>query len=102
VFGKIAGEIGSWLASHGYDSVDEIRGLSLRVGDPGRGLTAPVLDLDLCNGCGLCELSCTADAIHVVDKKAILDDEVCTRCGLCITRCRPGALMWTHPAAGPA
>jgi dihydroorotate dehydrogenase subfamily 1 len=98
VFGKIAGEMATWLASHGYTGLDAIRGLTLRLSDPGRGLGAPLLDLDLCNGCGLCELSCTADAIHVVDKKAILDEELCTHCGLCISRCRPGALLWASPS----
>jgi len=98
VFGKIAAEAGAWLAAHGHTSLADVRGLTLRLNEPGRGLAAPLVDLTLCNGCGLCELSCTADAIHVVDKKAIVDEELCTFCGLCLTRCRPGALMWPLPA----
>ena len=96
VFGKIATEMATWLGKHGYASPAAVTGLALR-----RSATrlegAPVLDVDLCNGCGLCELSCDHDAIHVIDGKAVIDEERCARCGLCITRCRPGALLWASP-----
>lgn len=97
VFGKIAGEIATWLGAHGYASPAEIRGLALRRAFPEEVIGPPLIDLDLCNGCGLCETSCTAGAIHVVDRKATIDEELCTNCGLCVTRCRPGALMWAQP-----
>jgi dihydroorotate dehydrogenase (NAD+) catalytic subunit len=97
VFGKIAAETGAWLGRHGYASPAEVTGLALhRSGTHPEG--PPVLDLDLCNGCGLCELSCDRDAIHVVDGKAVLDEDRCERCGLCVSRCRPGALLWAAPA----
>jgi dihydroorotate dehydrogenase subfamily 1 len=97
VFGKIAGETATWLGKHGYTSPAEVTGLALRrVGT--RLDVPPLLDLGLCNGCGLCELSCGPDAIHVVDGKAVLDEERCERCGLCVSRCRPGALLWATPA----
>jgi dihydroorotate dehydrogenase (NAD+) catalytic subunit len=98
VYGRIAGETAAWLAAHGHRGLEEVRGLALRVPSPD-ATRPPVLDVDLCNGCGLCEGSCVYDAIHVVDRRAVLDDERCERCGLCITRCRPGALLW---AAAPA
>lgn len=97
VFGKIAREVGTWLDAHGYASVAEIRGLTLRRAVPEQVMGPPLLDLDLCNGCGLCELSCATDAIHVVGGKAQLDEERCGLCGLCVTRCRPGALFWATP-----
>ncbi len=97
VYGRIAAEMATWLAAHGHRSLDEVRGLALRAPLPDAS-RPPLLDLDLCNGCGLCEGSCVYDAIHVVDKRAVLDEERCERCGLCITRCRPGALLW---AASP-
>jgi dihydroorotate dehydrogenase subfamily 1 len=97
VFGKIATETGTWLGKHGYASPREVVGLALhRVST--RLDVPPLLDLDLCNGCGLCELSCDHDAIHVVDGKAVMDEELCVRCGLCVSRCRPGALLWATPA----
>ncbi|OGO53958.1 MAG: diguanylate cyclase [Chloroflexi bacterium RBG_16_72_14] len=99
VFGKIAREAGEWLAAHGYTRLDEVRGMALGSPVPGHVAGPPVLDVDLCNGCALCEGSCVYDAIHVTGGKAELDEERCENCGLCITRCRPGALMWSPMAA---
>ena len=88
-----------WLERHGHAGPAAVTGLALgRMATRSAG--APVLDLDLCNGCGLCELSCAHDAIRVVDGKAVIDEELCARCGLCLSRCRPGALLWSTPAAG--
>lgn len=96
VFGKIATEMASWLERHGYAGPAAVTGLAV-----GRSATrstgAPILDLALCNGCGLCELSCTHEAIRVIDGKAVVDEERCSRCGLCLSRCRPGALLWSAP-----
>lgn len=97
VYGRIAAETSAWLARHGYASPAEVTGLALR--RVATRLDAPpLLDLRLCNGCGLCELSCGHDAIHVVDGLAVMDEERCGRCGLCVSRCRPGALLWATPA----
>lgn len=96
VYGKIAGEIEAWLDAHGYDSVSEIRGLAVQRMKHRTVRTdalPPALDLDLCTGCRLCEISCVYDAIRVVDRKAVLTPEMCQGCGLCVTRCKPRALM---------
>jgi dihydroorotate dehydrogenase (NAD+) catalytic subunit len=100
VFGKIARETAAWLAAHGYSRLDEVRGMALASPVPAQAAGPPLVDVDLCNGCALCEGSCAYDAIHVVEGKAELDEERCTNCGLCITRCRPGALMWMPAAEG--
>jgi len=95
LFGKIASEMDAWLEDHGYRSVSEIKGLTLRRLEDRRLRTSalpPSLDVEACTGCRLCEISCVYGAIHVVDKKAVLDTSLCTACGLCVTRCRPGAL----------
>jgi len=97
VFGRIATEMASWLAKHGYASPAEVTGLAVRR-VVSRPEAPPMLDLSLCNGCGLCEMSCGPDAIHVVEGKAVLDEERCELCGLCVSRCRPGALLWAAPA----
>jgi len=95
VFGVIAEEIGRWLDAHGYASIADIRGLTLhRLQErpfPAAPLP-PVVDLESCTGCGLCELSCPYDAIHVLEGRAQVDAVRCAACGLCVTRCRPGAL----------
>ncbi len=93
VFGRIAGETEQWLGRHGHLRPGDVTGLALArpMATPSG---PPILDLALCNGCGLCELSCAEDAIRVIEGKAVLDDELCSRCGLCLSRCRPGALLW--------
>lgn len=94
VFGKIAGELNAWLDAHGHASVGEVVRTALTRGWlPGRP-EIPVVDLDACNGCGVCETSCVYGAIHVVDGRIALDGERCSRCGLCVTRCRRDALAW--------
>jgi dihydroorotate dehydrogenase subfamily 1 len=97
VFGKIAGEMASWLAGHGHARPSDVVGLALRR-DATRASGVPLLDVELCNGCGLCELSCAEHAIRVIDGKAVIDEELCSRCGLCLSRCRPGALLWATPS----
>jgi dihydroorotate dehydrogenase subfamily 1 len=96
VFGRIAAETATWLARHGHTSLRGITGQTLRRSAE-RPHGPPLLDLALCNGCGLCELSCGHDAIHVVQDKAVLDESCCVECGLCVSRCRPGALLWAQP-----
>jgi dihydroorotate dehydrogenase subfamily 1 len=95
IFGKIASEMDAWLEDHGYQSVNEIKGLTLSRLEQRHlrsSAVSPTLDLEVCTGCGLCEISCVYDAIHVIDRKAVLDADQCAGCGLCVTRCRPGAL----------
>ncbi|MFV2062635.1 MAG: 4Fe-4S dicluster domain-containing protein [Chloroflexota bacterium] len=94
VFGRINAELATWLAEHGHRSLESIRGLTLGQ-EVARNVTGPLLvDLELCNGCTLCERSCVYGAIEMVDEKAVIDQDRCEQCGLCITRCRPNAMMW--------
>jgi dihydroorotate dehydrogenase (NAD+) catalytic subunit len=97
VYGKIAGELDAFLESHGYRSVEEIRGLTHRkmAGRAQRFSAAvPAVDPDRCTLCGLCAESCPYDAIATIARtgKITIDAEKCFGCGLCITRCRPRAL----------
>ena len=94
VYGKIAKELDAFLDKHGYQSVDEIKGLTIRRmaerGAP-KATRAPDVDVKRCNLCGLCVISCPYGAIS---KGVILniDEEKCFTCGLCVTRCKQGAL----------
>lgn len=47
----------------------------------------PVLDRDLCRGCGRCIPVCAQDAISMTDRKASMDLERCVGCGRCIGMC---------------
>lgn len=40
-----------------------------------------------CIACGMCERTCTKDAIHVTNNIAVMDFEKCTDCGACATKC---------------
>ena len=40
-----------------------------------------------CIGCGICEKTCTAGAIHVEDNCAVIDEEICLSCGMCSVKC---------------
>ena len=95
VYGQIADGMARWLDRHGYASVDDVRGLSIRRWRDRQRRTEhvpPRLDVGVCTGCGRCETSCVYDAICVVDKKAALNQDRCYGCGLCVTRCPVAAL----------
>ncbi|WP_017753087.1 4Fe-4S binding protein [Clostridium tyrobutyricum] len=95
-FGKIAREIDEWLDLHGYNSLDEIRGVT--IGKMKKRESAlyktvfPSVIQDKCIGCGNCKTSCMYDAISIADKKAFIDRSKCFGCGLCTTKCKFGAI----------
>lgn len=45
-----------------------------------------------CIGCSICARSCTAEAISIVNKKAVLDSRLCLGCGMCAVRCPKQAI----------
>ena len=49
------------------------------------------IDIEACIGCGVCEETCTFDAIEVVDSVAVVNEK-CTLCGLCVDNCEVEAL----------
>ncbi|MFC1874350.1 4Fe-4S binding protein [Chloroflexota bacterium] len=57
----------------------------------------PVVDNELCVGCGVCEERCYFDAIsrkrdNVGELKAVIDPDLCVGCGSCVVGCPHGAL----------
>ena len=40
-----------------------------------------------CIGCGICEKTCTAQAVKVTDNCAVIDEDVCLSCGMCSVKC---------------
>jgi dihydroorotate dehydrogenase (NAD+) catalytic subunit len=96
VFGKIAKEMDVWLDHHGYASVNDIKDLTIQKLKERPFRTThlpPMVYLERCNGCRLCEISCVYDAITVDEGKVELDEDLCQGCGLCTTRCGPQALV---------
>jgi Na+-translocating ferredoxin:NAD+ oxidoreductase subunit B len=54
---------------------------------------APVVDADLCTGCGTCaDERCPVHVIEIVEERAVVDQEACIGCGLCVTGCPQGAI----------
>jgi ferredoxin len=49
------------------------------------------IDVDECNGCGICEDRCPFDVISV-DAVAEIDFDKCLGCGNCVIKCEPEAL----------
>lgn len=45
-----------------------------------------------CIGCSICARSCTAEAISIVNKKAVIDSSLCLGCGMCAVRCPKQAI----------
>ncbi|MDO4518867.1 MAG: DUF362 domain-containing protein [Eubacteriales bacterium] len=52
----------------------------------------PVVDQNLCVGCGACKKICAHDAPQIVDKKATIDHEKCVGCGRCLAMCPKDAI----------
>jgi NAD-dependent dihydropyrimidine dehydrogenase PreA subunit len=45
------------------------------------------LNVETCDGCGICETRCQMEAIYLDDGYATLDLDRCIGCGLCVTTC---------------
>ena len=104
-FGEIVDGIDHWVQGHGYKDVDQIVGLTLRRIESRRerGLVAitvpqvPLVDEELCIGCGDCGVICVYDAIHIGDDGfAVPDPDLCYGCGACRDVCPVGAIRFGY------
>lgn len=98
VYGKIAAETARWLEAHGYQDIEEVKGLYLNRYRQGQEVVTTLektawVNETLCKACTLCEVVCQFDAISAPPKQiAKIDPEKCTACGLCVSVCPFGAI----------
>ena len=58
-----------------------------------RKMAVPVVNAEMCVGCGSCEAGCPAEAIKVnEDSVAVIDASACVECLACIDNCPAGAI----------
>jgi dihydroorotate dehydrogenase subfamily 1 len=103
IYGQVAKEIQEFLKNHGYDSIEDIKGIALKY-LPEKPLRThpkpPKLYEELCKGCGLCVTSCVYGALKLVEDaksgKLIvsIDEKKCDGCGLCTSICPTRALKF--------
>jgi dihydroorotate dehydrogenase (fumarate) len=104
-FREIATGIDRWVADHGYTDVSDFIGLTLHRIERRRqrGLVAitspqlPIVDPDLCTGCGDCGGVCVYDAIEVGALGiAEPDPQECYGCGVCRDVCPVRAIRFAY------
>ncbi len=52
----------------------------------------PVVDVNLCTGCGICIEKCPFDSIIMKDGKAWIRNETCRKCMICVKVCPENAI----------
>lgn len=52
----------------------------------------PVIDLELCKACGICEEVCPDNAVYVEEEIYYIDYDYCKGCGLCAYECPADAI----------
>lgn len=104
-FREIVEGIDRWVQAHGYKDVGDVVGLALRRIESrrARGLVAvtrpqvPIVDRDLCIGCGECGVICVYGAIDVGDDGIAVADPVrCYGCGACRDVCPVRAIRFSY------
>lgn len=66
------------------------------------GVVTLTLDVDKCNGCGMCAIVCPHAVFQVENKKSrILDSDACMECGACAKNC-PSEAISVRPGVGCA
>lgn len=57
-----------------------------------QGKKRPMVNKELCSGCGTCVDACPMGAISLSGGKAVIDTEHCVKCGVCVFSCPQKAI----------
>jgi MinD superfamily P-loop ATPase len=64
------------------------------------GGSLAVIDPELCQQCGICELVCRFDAIHSDSQEYLVDPIACDGCAACVYQCPEGAITMQPQVVG--
>lgn len=53
----------------------------------------PLINEEMCNGCGICELLCPDSCVIMKDNIASVDKFYCKGCGICAYECSQNAII---------
>lgn len=96
-FAKIEPGMRKFMDENGYETLADMRGIALKyIVTPGEVHYIPMLpeiDLEKCNGCGLCAAPGHCECIEIRDKKAVLvKPKDCYSCAVCYFLCAREAI----------
>ena len=105
VLTKLNQQLEAFLDCHGYENVEEMRGLALRYLVPNSELDYRIgrparIDPRKCRGCGTCGKIAFCRAIQMEDKTARVQPRLCESCGLCASLCSFDAISFDDDPEG--
>jgi len=59
---------------------------------PSKAPQVALIEVERCNGCGVCVEACPDAALCIKDAKALVDFDACTGCGSCVPPCPEEAI----------
>jgi MinD superfamily P-loop ATPase len=59
----------------------------------------PVINFELCTGCGNCADVCPPAALSLCDRTIQLDEGLCEECGFCVPQCPAKAIEIKFPVS---
>jgi MinD superfamily P-loop ATPase len=60
----------------------------------------PIINKDICTGCGNCKEVCPPRAIYIQNEEIHVEDDLCEECGFCVAECPVNAISLPFPIYG--
>ena len=96
-FAKIEPGMRKFMDENGYETLADMRGIALEYIVTPKEVDyipmLPTIDLEKCNGCGLCAAPGHCECIEIIDDKAVLvKPKECYSCAVCYFLCNRDAI----------